>query len=128
MPEEDFLSLVHCLIFATKNHAKQVIETVVKIFVSCEHIQEQHQLDLHLSLKTMIKYHYKDKNEIRRLLTMITKAVSEKPLTQVRDYEYLVQSNKDYEIIVAEKDKQLSEIKAENERLKEELKQNASKH
>ena len=59
---------------------------------------------------------------------MITRAVSEKPLTQVRDYEYLVQSNKDYEVIVAEKDKQISEIKAENERLKEELKQNASKH
>lgn len=149
MSEVDFLSLVHCLIFATKENAKKVIKKIVDIFVCCEKIQEDHQLDLHLALKIMIKYHYKDKEEVRRMLTMITQAVSEKPLSELSHYEQLVEERNELKIVVeqqdheliekqqeiaknkqtiaknkqtiAEKDRKIEEIEVENKRLRAQL-------
>ncbi|WP_298523560.1 hypothetical protein [uncultured Methanobrevibacter sp.] len=124
MSEADFINLVHCIIFATKEHAKEVIEKIVKIFVSCEKIQDKHQMDLFLALKIMIKYRYDDEKEIRRLLTMITQSVSEKQLEQVLGYEELIQKNKDSEIKLAEKDRIIAEIKEENKKLRNKIKKN----
>ena len=125
MSEADFINLVHCIIFATKEHAKEVIEKIVKIFVSCEKIQDKHQMDLFLALKIMIKYRYDDENDTRRLLSMITQSVSEKQLDQVLGYEELVQKNNDSEIKLAQKDHELAEkdkiitqMKEENEKLR----------
>ena len=135
MSEADFLKLVHCIIFARKENAKDVIEKAVDIFVSCEKIQDNYQLDLHLALKIMIKYRYKDKKEIRRLLTMITQAVSEKPLSELSHYEQVVEERNELKIvleqkdqkliekdnIITEKDRKIEEVEAENKRLREQL-------
>ena len=132
MSEADFINLVHCLIFATKEHSKEVIENIVKIFVTCEKIREPHRLDLYLALKIMIKYRYENNEKLRRLLTMITQSVSEKQLDQVLGYEELVQKNNDSEIelarkdqkiieqsqIISEQDQIIAKMKAENEELR----------
>jgi hypothetical protein len=121
MSEADFLNLVHCIIFSVKDNAKETIEKIVKIFVSCEKIQDQHQLDLHLALKIMIKYRYNDEKEIRRLLTMITRAVNEKQMERALDYEQLVLNNKELKSDKDNLEHELAKIKAENKRLREKL-------
>ena len=110
MSEADFIKLVHCLIFATKEHAEDVIKRVVNIFASCEKIQDKHQMDLHLALRIMIKYRFKEEKELRRLLTMITRAVNENKICDFLDYQELLQKSTET----------ISEIKSENARIKSE--------
>lgn len=127
--EVDFIKLVYCLIFANKSKAKNVIEKIIDIFTSIKKIKFQHRLDLHLALKTMIKYHYNDKNEQRRLLTMITKTMTDEELERLPTIEYALEEKipalektiTEQEKIIAElqetitnKNKEISMLKTQN--------------
>jgi hypothetical protein len=88
MSNKEFLRFAYCLVFAKKPYAKDIVEKLVNLFCSMEHLTHKQQLDLHLSLKTMIKYHFKDElKKQRRLLTMITKAVTELEHEEIIGYE-----------------------------------------
>lgn len=131
MSEADFIKLVHCLTFATKDKSKEVIEKVVNIFVACEKIQGIHQMDLHLALKIMIKYRFKEERELRRLLTMITRAVSEKRICEFLDFEDMLQKNTEKDQVIAEiksenaeKDQKIAELNQKIAELEEKLREN----
>ena len=57
MSNKEFIRFVYCLVFAKMPYAKDVVEKLVNLFCSMERLTHKQQLDLHLSLKTMIKYH-----------------------------------------------------------------------
>lgn len=142
LSEFDFLNLVHCLIFAPKGKEKEVVERVANIFVTIEKAKQHHRLDLHLALKVMIRYHFKDINDQRRLLIMITMAMSDEELEKVPTYENIVRqidrlkiSNVEKDNVIAEKDitiaeqgnalvekdKAMDEMQSEINRLREQL-------
>ena len=76
--ETDLVNFIHCLIFAKKKFAKDVVRKLVKIFTRIKNITEEMQKELSSSLCLMIKYHFTDEKEIRRLLTMITETLPQK--------------------------------------------------
>lgn len=123
MSEKDFLKLVYCITFAKKPYAKDVIKKSATLFASIEKMEYQHQLDLHLALKIMIKYHFESENEIRELLIMITKAVSGNMIDKIPKYEKLNKEVIDYKNTIMEMDKQLTEkeekLNEKNEKLNE---------
>ena len=72
----------------------------------------------------MIKYHFDDENEVRRLLMMITQAVTEEDFERLSSYEYLVERadrSSQLEKVIEEKDNVIAEIKEENRKLKDQL-------
>lgn len=109
MSNEDYLNFIYCIIFAKKHYAKDAIEKLVNLFISIEKINSSHQLDIHLALKMMIKYHFDDDNKVRELLTMITKAVHESKMDEVCPYEV--------------EQKSINELRGETSILKTELEQ-----
>lgn len=109
MSEIDFLKLIYCITFAKEPYAKDVIKKSVTLFASIENIEHQHQLDLHLALKIMIKYHFGDENQIRELLEMITKSVTETMIDKIPRYEKLNKENLDYKNTIVEMGKTITE-------------------
>ncbi len=86
----DLIRFVYCLIFSKKPFAKEVIHKLVELYVNIDTIYSEYKIYLHSALKTMIKYHFTDEKEIRRLLTMITKAVNSGDMDKIPislDYE-----------------------------------------
>ena len=65
----------------------------------------------------MIKYHYSDENEIRRLLTMITEFMSDEELEKISSIEYrlekLEKENLEKDRINAELQEEINELKAQ---------------
>ena len=57
LSDAEYLRLIYCIIFAKKPFAKDVIEKASYLFASIEKIKSNHQLDLHMALKMLIKYH-----------------------------------------------------------------------
>ena len=117
MSELDFVRLMHAPIFSSKNKAKENIGKVIDIFISSK-IKHNHFIDLHLALKTMIKYRYSDENEIRRLLTMITEFMSDEELEKISSIEYRLGKVEKENL---EKDKTIAQLQEENNRLKAQL-------
>lgn len=66
----------------------------------------------------MIKYHYSDENEIRRLLTMITEFMSDEELEKISSIEYRLEKLEKENL---EKDRINAELQEENNRLKAQL-------
>ena len=65
----------------------------------------------------MIKYHYSDENEIRRLLTRITEFMSDEELEKISSIEYglekLEKENLEKDRINAELQEEINELKAQ---------------
>ena len=127
MSELDFIRLMHALIFSSKDKARENIGKVIDIFISSK-MKHNHFIDLHLALKTMIKYHYSDENEIRRLLTMTTEFMSDEELEKISSIEYRLEKveqleaeNNKYKKETLEKDKTIAQLQEENNRLKAQL-------
>lgn len=86
--DEDYLNFLYSMIFAKPPYAKDFIEKAVGLFISIEKINLNHQFDLHLALKMLIKYHFRgDDDKIEELLTMITKAVPSSKTDELSGYE-----------------------------------------
>ena len=99
----DYLKLIFCLVFAKKEFAKDIVEKIVFFFATIEKISLKLQIDLHLALKIMIKYHFKGNyKKIKEMITMITKAIHETKTEEIPSLE---------------------NMKTENYKLKNELKQ-----
>ena len=79
----DLIRFVYCLIFSKKPFVKDVIHKLVELYVSIDNICSEYRIYLHSALKTMIKYHFTDEKEIRRLLNMITKAVNSRDMDKI---------------------------------------------
>ncbi|MBQ2613362.1 MAG: hypothetical protein IJG19_05790 [Methanobrevibacter sp.] len=124
MSELDLVRLVHCLIFSRGNQAKNAIEQIIDIFKSSK-MKHNNFIDLHLALKTMIKYHYSDENELRRLFTMITETMSDEELEKIASIEYrlerieqLEKENLEYKKKNQEYENENLEYKKENQEYK----------
>lgn len=88
LSNRDYIRFIYCLIFAKKEFAKEIIEELTYLFATIEKIKFVHQLDLHLALKMMIKFRFKDDlTRKEELLTMITKSVHESKHDEVTGYE-----------------------------------------
>ena len=108
----DFIKIIHCLVFAKRSYAKKVVEELVYLFASMEHITLKHQLDLHLALKMMIKHHFKDElTKKKELIIMITKSVSQLGHDRIIGYEVEQKSN----IELKEENTLLKQINLEKE-------------
>jgi hypothetical protein len=119
--DEDYLNLVHCLIFAKKEFAKDVIERISHLLATIEKISLKHQLDLHLPLKMMIKYHFKGNDEkIRELLTMITTAIHESKTEEIPDLEQMKAENHELKTENSDLKSENTGLKTENTQLKAE--------
>ena len=128
LSEVDMVRLIHCLIFANKKHSKGVVKKVAEIFVGIEKIKHQHHLDLHLALKTMIKYQFQDDiKKQKELLQMISGVMSDEELEELstfnhrtKQYEiklqeqeaFIEETEKAYEKSLKEKDKEIEELKS----------------
>ena len=66
---------VQSIAFLKESYATDFLKESVELFTSLENVDYSFLLVLHLSHKVIIKNLIKDKNEIKRLLTMITKSV-----------------------------------------------------
>ena len=75
MSGHDFIKWAQCIAFARQPYAQDYIEKCVDLFTRIEKINYDYQMNLHMSLKVMIKSQFKDEKTVRRLLTMITKAI-----------------------------------------------------
>ena len=96
----DYGEWAQCIAFASNKYAKDYIRKSVNLFTSIEKINETYQMNLFLSLKEAIKYYFKNIEEKRELLTMITKSVV---YPKVQDMET-------FERMVEQKDRQIKEI------------------
>ena len=120
--EVDFLKLLYCITFAKEPFAQDVIKKCITLFASIERMEYQHQLDLHLALKIMIKYHFDNENEIRELLSMITKAVNENMIEKIPKYEKLNKDVAKYKNTINEMGKTINEKNQELNKKDEEIK------
>ena len=124
--EVDFVRLIHCLIFAQKEQAKRVVKKVIDLFLGIKRIKFQHHIDLHQALKTMIKYHFKNMNEQKELLRMITEAMTDEELEELSTFEYRYNKVKEElqvkDQFIEERDQLLEEKDREIEKLKDLLK------
>lgn len=117
---EDFINFIHCIIFAKKPYVKKIIEKSAYLFASIENISYSKQLDLHLALKMMIKYHFNgDNNKIEELLTVITKAVNESVSDEISGYEVKQKTNDELR-------KEISQLKAKDEQSKMKISERGS--
>ena len=66
---------VQSIAFLKESYATDFLKESVELFTSLENVDYNFLLVLHLSHKVIIKNFIKDKNERKRLLTMITKSV-----------------------------------------------------
>ena len=104
---DDYFDFIFALIFAEKHYAQDVVEKLAFLFASIEKIGRNNQLDLHLALKMVIKYRFKnDVEKIEELLTVITKAVDESGIDEISTYEVKQKS-------IEELKQELSNYKAE---------------
>ena len=104
---DDYFDFIFALIFAEKHYAQDVVEKLAFLFASIEKIGRNNQLDLHLALKMVIKYRFKnDVEKIEELLTVITKAVNESRIDEISTYEVKQKS-------IEELKQELSNYKAE---------------
>ena len=67
--------IIQSIAFLDANYATNFLKESVELFTSLENIDNSFLLFLHLSHKVMIKNFIKDKDERRRLLTIITKSL-----------------------------------------------------
>lgn len=112
MSEMDFLKFNYSLIFAKDDYAKDVVEKCVELFTSMEKIRHEHQLFLLLSLKIMIKYHFKDDMvKTRELLTMVVKAVSDNMIDELPLYQRNRKRLSDAQDTIAVRDNTITEQK-----------------
>ena len=131
MSNKEFIRFVYCLVFAKMPYAKDVVEKLVKIFCSMEHLKYKQQLDLHLSLTIMIKYHFQDDlKKQKELLSMITKAMTELGHKEIIGYESkqmsieeLQTTSKKQAMQLEEKDNQINMKDEETARLKAKIEQ-----
>lgn len=87
LSEVDFVRLMHCLIFAQKKEARNVVKRVIKIFRSIKNIRQEYHIELHLGLTTMIKYHFDEEKEIRELLKMISEVMTDEELRELSTFD-----------------------------------------
>lgn len=127
--DADFMRLIHCLVFTTKEEAHRVIERVIDLFIKLKNVMtDDHIMDMHLSLKIMIKYHYKNVDDLRRLLTMITEVMTDEQLRELSTAEskinrlktQLDETQNAYNKIIKEKDMSYKkELEEKNKRIQE---------
>lgn len=105
----DYIRFVYCLIFASKDFAKEVIEDLVYLFATIENISSTQQIDLFLAFKMIIKFRFGD--DLKRkeeLLEMVIKSVHESRHDELNGYEAKQKSieelKMDYATLKAEKD------------------------
>jgi len=140
MTEYDFIEWTHCIAFAKGDYAKDYLEKSAEFFTRIEKIDYEYQKCLHLSLKVMIKAFFEDEEDVRRLLTMITKAIRIENVENVCGEELFVKKHEaavnffknevtelknevtEMKKEIAEKDEEIAEKDEENLRLKEEIK------
>ena len=127
LSNEDYFRLICCLIFAKKEFAKDIIEEIVKLFATIEKISYNHQINLHLALKMMIKFRFGDDlNKKEELLIMITKSVHESQYEKINGYEVeqksLEELKKDFAQQKIELETKLENIKNKNIQQENELK------
>ena len=67
--------------------------------------------ELSSALCMMVKYHFTDEKEIRRLLTMITESLSEKNQERLPYTEYLQNQITERDNTIAERDNTIAEIR-----------------
>lgn len=110
----DYIRFVYCLIFASKDFAKEVIEDLVYLFATIENISSTQQIDLFLAFKMIIKFRFGD--DLKRkeeLLEMVIKSVHESRHDELNGYEAKQKSieelKMDYATLKAEMDNVISE-------------------
>ena len=110
----DYIRFVYCLIFASKDFAKEVIEELVYLFATIENISSTQQIDLFLAFKMIIKFRFGD--DLKRkeeLLEMVIKSVHESRHDELNGYEAKQKSieelKMDYATLKAEMDNVISE-------------------
>ena len=65
----------HCLIFAKKPYAYEVVDELAQLFATIENVTSDIRGDLFYAVSGMIKYHFKDDNKKRELITMMLKSM-----------------------------------------------------
>ena len=126
---DDYFDFIFALIFAEKHYAQDVVEKLAFLFASIEKIGRNNQLDLHLALKMVIKYRFKnDVEKIEELLTVITKAVNESRIDEISTYEVkqksieeLKQELSNYKAELSKKDAVISQMGDESSKLKRKI-------
>ena len=110
----DYIRFVYCLIFASKDFAKEVIEELVYLFATIENISSTQQIDLFLAFKMIIKFRFGD--DLKRkeeLLEMVIKSVHVSRHDELNGYEAKQKSieelKMDYATLKAEMDNVISE-------------------
>ena len=112
LSDAEYLRIINCITFAKKSFAQDVIEKASYLFASIEKIKINHQLDLHLALKIMIKYHFVDDDEkLEELLTVITNAVDTTRIDELDGYEVKQYTNQELK-------EENTKLKTENEELR----------
>ena len=106
----DYMKWAQCIAFATKPYARDFLEKSVDLFTRVEKINFSYQKNLHMSLKVMIKSQFDDEKTIRRLLTMITKAIPHSNIPEVCKQESLPLPFQEAKRVLEEK---INEINAE---------------
>ena len=110
MTEYDYMEFAHCIANATRPYDKSYLQNCVDFFTTIEKIDHNYRMNLHLSLKVMIKSAFKDDYEkTEELLTMITQALPYEIIKPISSYEDAVEQSK--------------EFRAENSKLKVEISQ-----
>ena len=71
----DHVRFNHCLIFAKKPYAYEVVEELAELFATIENVTLDIRRALFKSLCRMIKYHLKDDDKKRELITMMIKSM-----------------------------------------------------
>ena len=136
----DYIRFVYCLIFASKDFAKEVIEELVYLFATIENISSTQQIDLFLAFKMIIKFRFGD--DLKRkeeLLEMVIKSVHVSRHDELNGYEakqkiieelkmdYATLKAEKYNLIfekdkvISEKDEVIEVINRDNETMQNEL-------
>ena len=94
MTEEEFYTLILSLSFVKKTYAKDFIEKSVRLYVTIENIDIEHQKDLCIELTLLIKHYFKDEpKKLRRLLIMVIKASSDTTIDNIENDNWLLNDN-----------------------------------
>ena len=128
MSGHDFIKWAQCIAFARQPYAQDYIEKCVDLFTRIEKINYDYQMNLHMSLKVMIKSQFKDEKTVRRLLTMITKAIpynkAEDICAQESYHKEYMRSMRVIKTTLAKKEQENLELRKRIEELENEKKNN----
>jgi len=134
----DHVRFNHCLIFAKKPYACEVVEKLAELFATIENVTLDIRRALFKSLCRMIKYHLKDDDKKRELITMMIKSMPYKTYEGL-SYDEIQEAEKENlqngiairddiinqkEDIINHKDDVIDEKEKENLRLRKLLREN----